>query len=62
MHALPQTVPVPFFSQHIQEGAFRPGDQVTAGTQGLLDELLKWATALKSLRTEEARAAQDKAA
>ena len=62
MHALPQTVPVPFFSQHIQEGAFRPGDQVTAGTQGLLDELLKWATALKSLRTEEARAAQDRAA
>ena len=62
MHALPQTVPVPFFSQHIQEGAFRPGDQVTAGTQGLLDELLKWATALKALRTEEARAAQDKAA
>ena len=62
MHALPQTVPVPFFSQHIQEGAFRPGDQVTAGTQGLLDEILKWATALKALRTEEARAAQDKAA
>lgn len=50
VHALPQTVPVPFFSQMISDGAFRPNEQVVAGTKVMLDELHKWAGALSNLR------------
>ncbi|TNC49379.1 NAD(P)H-dependent oxidoreductase [Rubellimicrobium rubrum] len=62
MHALPQTVPVPMFFQHIQDGAFHPTEPVATGTTALLDDLHKWAIALKALRVEEAQAAQTKAA
>ncbi|MBK8458741.1 MAG: NAD(P)H-dependent oxidoreductase [Phyllobacteriaceae bacterium] len=60
VHALPQSVPVPFFSQHIQEGVFRPNDLVRDGAMLMLGELHKWARALKALRDEQAamRAAQ----
>jgi len=54
VHALPQTVPMPFFSQFIVDGALRPSEQVEAGAKAMLDELHKWARALKSLRDEEA--------
>ncbi|MBP1806620.1 NADPH-dependent FMN reductase [Rubellimicrobium aerolatum] len=60
LHALPQVVPVPFFPNHVEDGAFRPNEQMQAGLQGLLDELHKLAVALKPLRSEAA--VQDKAA
>ena len=54
VHALPQTVSVPFFSQFIVDGVFRPSEQVQAVTITMLDELHKWARALKRLRDEQA--------
>jgi NAD(P)H-dependent FMN reductase len=63
VHALPQTVSVPFFSQFIVDGVFRPSEQAQAGAITMLDELHKWAGALKRLRDEQAaRAATESAA
>lgn len=51
VHALPQTVPIPFFSQHIDaEGTFNATEPMEQGATLMLDELHKWATALKPLR------------
>ena len=53
MHAHPQVVPVPNFPQFIREdGVFRPNEPMKEGLKGLLDELHKWAAALKTLRPD----------
>lgn len=60
VHALPQAVPVPMFPQFIgEDGVFRGNDAMTAGLNTQLDELHKWAGALKPLRipAEERQAA-----
>lgn len=57
VHALPQTVPVPFFAQMILDGVFRPTEQVQAGAKVMLDELHKWAAALATLRNAQSAAA-----
>jgi NAD(P)H-dependent FMN reductase len=54
VHALPQVVPVHSFSQFIDNGVFRPNQQIQDGANGLLDELHKWARALSNLRAEQA--------
>jgi NAD(P)H-dependent FMN reductase len=51
MMALPQAVSIPFFNQHLKEGAFDPGDTQDAAAKTMLDELGKWAGALKPLRS-----------
>jgi NAD(P)H-dependent FMN reductase len=56
VHAIPQVVPVQFFSQFITDGVFRPNEQTQTGVSGMLDELHKWARALKTLRVEQAEA------
>lgn len=54
VHALPQVVPVPNFSQFIgNDQAFLPSDAMRDGLNDLLDELYKWAEALKTLRSGE---------
>jgi NAD(P)H-dependent FMN reductase len=52
---LPEAVAIPFFAQHIDKttGVFDPGTVQAQGATAMLDELLKWSTALKSLRTPE---------
>jgi len=61
-HALSQTVPVPFVSNFINDqGEFHPNTPMIEGAKGMLDELFKWATALKTLRPEKEER-QDKAA
>lgn len=50
MHAVPQTVPVPMFSQFVSEGVFTPGEPIETGAKGQLDELYKWAVALQAMR------------
>ena len=56
VHALPQVVPIPNFPQFIgDDGMFRPNEPMTDGLNGLLDELHKWAEALKALRPDETR-------
>lgn len=58
VHALPQSVPVPFFAQHIgEDGVFRPGQPVQDGARLMLDELHKWAGALRTLRPDQAEGA-----
>ncbi len=53
MMAIPQTVPVPFFTKFISdEKIFAPEPPVKEGLTLALDELTKWSGALKSLRTE----------
>jgi NAD(P)H-dependent FMN reductase len=50
--AIPQTVPIQFFQKQINEDkVFTPTEQVTDGLKLSLDELLKWATALKPMRS-----------
>ena len=53
MMALPQVVPVPFFPNQIENDSFKPNDQMNSGLGGLLDELQKWATALKPLHSSD---------
>jgi NAD(P)H-dependent FMN reductase len=64
VHALPQVVPVPNFPQFIGEDrVFRPTKQMKDGVKSMLDELHKWAGALKKMRLEQGHdVSQDKAA
>jgi len=47
-----EAVTIPFFAQHFKAdtGAFDPGDVQAKAAVAMLDELLKWANALKPLR------------
>ena len=52
MMPVPEGVPVPMAAQHIgDDGVFRPAEVVINGARLMLDELHKWAGALKPLRT-----------
>ncbi len=54
VHALPQVVPVPMFPQFIDnDGIFTPNEQMAAGMTSQLDELYKWAVALKTMRPSQ---------
>lgn len=51
VHAIPQVVPVPLFTQFIDEvGVFRGNVPANEGLTKQLDELHKWAAVLKTLR------------
>jgi hypothetical protein len=47
-----EAVSIPFFQQHIDEsaGTFDPGEVQAKAAHVMLDELLRWAEALKPLR------------
>lgn len=63
VHALPQVVPVPFVTQFVdKEGVFRPNELIQDGAKVMLDELHKWASALKTLRPDQADATAAKSA
>ena len=48
--AIPQSVPIPFFSSFINDdGVFTPNDKMDEGMTLMLDELVKWAEALEPL-------------
>jgi len=60
VHALPQVVPVPMFPQFIgEDGVFRGNETMNGGLNTQLEELHKWASALKTIRVpaEERQAA-----
>jgi len=50
-----ESVAIPFFAQHIDKatGAFNPGPTQGQAAIVMLDELLKWSTALEPLRTPQ---------
>jgi NAD(P)H-dependent FMN reductase len=52
MVPIPEAVTLPFFTQYIdkESGAFRPGDTQDTAATAMLDELLRWAGALETLR------------
>ena len=54
MMPLPEAVTIPFFTQYIDKetGVFDPGEVQAKSATVMLDELLRWATALKPLRSE----------
>lgn len=51
---VPEAVAIPFFTQHVSQetGAFDPGEVQAKAAVVMLDELLKWATALAPLRSD----------
>ncbi len=51
VHAIPQSVPIPVFTQFIgDDGVFVPNEQIIEGSRLMLSELHKWASALKPMR------------
>jgi len=48
---IPEAVNLPFFIKQIVDGKFDPGDTQDKPVNTLLDELAKWTTALKTLRS-----------
>lgn len=46
---IPEGVAIPFFSKLLEDGVFK-GEAQEKAASGMLDELLKWAGALKTLR------------
>jgi NAD(P)H-dependent FMN reductase len=53
MMPIPEAVSIPFFTQYVDKetGTFSPGATQDAAAATMLDELLKWSTALKPLRS-----------
>jgi NAD(P)H-dependent FMN reductase len=50
MMPIPEAVSLPFFTQHIKDGVFTPPETQDQAAKVMLDELAKWASALKPLR------------
>lgn len=50
MMPIPEGVAVPSYTKHLAEGVFEPGDVLDKSATTLLDELLRWTTALATLR------------
>jgi NAD(P)H-dependent FMN reductase len=50
MMPIPEAVTIPFFSQHITDQGFAPTPLHEKAAGDMLDELLRWADALKPLR------------
>jgi NAD(P)H-dependent FMN reductase len=48
---IPEAVYFPFFSKQITDGKFDPGPNPDASVNRMLDELERWSTALRPLRT-----------
>ena len=47
---LPESVSVPMFSQHLQDGHFKGGEPFDKSATGMLNELARWSGALAPLR------------
>jgi len=49
---IPESVAIPAFAQHLKDdGTFQLGEQAEKGAKTMLDELLRWAVALKPMRS-----------
>ena len=47
---IPEGVPVPFFAKMIEDEVFKPNEPIVQGATAMLDELYRWAEALKPMR------------
>jgi NAD(P)H-dependent FMN reductase len=50
MVAIPEAVHIPFIARQMEEGAFKPTPENDKAARVLLDELVKWEAALRTLR------------
>jgi NAD(P)H-dependent FMN reductase len=50
MMPLPEAVTVPFFTQQLKDGVFTPSELNDRSATVMLDELVRWAVALKTMR------------
>jgi NAD(P)H-dependent FMN reductase len=50
MMPIPEAVTIPFFANHLKDGAFVPNEANEKAVAPMLDELLRWANALIPLR------------
>jgi NAD(P)H-dependent FMN reductase len=50
MTPLYEAVAIPFFTQHMVDGAFKPTDAHVTAADKMLDELVRWSDALKAMR------------
>jgi NAD(P)H-dependent FMN reductase len=50
MMPIPEQVPLPLFMQYLKDGVFSPPDMQVKAAKMVLDELAKWAGALRPLR------------
>ena len=48
---IPEGVGIPMFPQYMAEGAFKGNEALEQGAIGMLNELARWSTALKGLRS-----------
>lgn len=51
MHPMGQAVLIPFIEQQIEDGALRESEFMGVSADAMLDELVRWSTALGELRT-----------
>ncbi|MGI3171540.1 NADPH-dependent FMN reductase [Pseudooceanicola sp. C21-150M6] len=51
MMPIPQSVPLPFYPEFVQDGVFTPNEKMSEGAQIMLTELAKLAPALKTVRS-----------
>jgi NAD(P)H-dependent FMN reductase len=51
MAPIPEGVAIPFFMKMIADGKFTPGEMQDKAFDVMMDELFKWETALKTIRT-----------
>jgi NAD(P)H-dependent FMN reductase len=49
---IPEAVTIPFLTQQIEEGVFKPNEQQEQSAGAVLTELLRWTEALASLRAK----------
>lgn len=51
---IPEAVSIPFFTQHIDQesGTFKPPEAQDKAAEAMLNELLRWAAALKGMRAK----------
>jgi NAD(P)H-dependent FMN reductase len=50
MMPIPEAVTIPFFPQHVRDGAFHATEQFEQAAKTMLDELVRWSSALAVLR------------
>ena len=50
MMPIPEAVAIPFFTKQIESGIFKGGETQDQAPRVMLDELLRWTGALKTLR------------
>ncbi len=53
MMPLPESVPIPFYTQHLKDGVFEANELIEKSATTLLNEIYRWGDALKVLRAKE---------